>query len=59
MEKKKSTGLGFYGYMLLIFQAAAFFTQIVFTNYPMNILADLYGGATLLPKIFLRQRIHI
>lgn len=52
MEKKKSIGLGFYGYMLLIFQAAAFFTQIVFTNYPMNILADLYGGATLLPKIF-------
>ena len=52
MEKKKNIGLGFYGYMLLIFQAAAFFTQIVFTNYPMNILADFYGGATLLPKIF-------
>lgn len=52
MEKKKNIGLGFYGYMLLIFQAAAFFTQVVFTNYPMNILADFYGGATLLPKIF-------
>lgn len=52
MEKKKNIGLGFYGYMLLIFQAAAFFTQVVFTNYPMNILADFYGGATLLPQIF-------
>lgn len=52
MSEKKSIGLGFFGWMLLIFQAGAFFTQVVFTNYPMNILADFYGGATFIPMVF-------
>ncbi|MCI8991556.1 MAG: MFS transporter [Eubacterium sp.] len=50
--QKKSIGFGFFGWMLLIFQAGAFFTQVVFTNYPMNILAEFYGGGTFVPMIF-------
>ena len=50
--QKKSMGFGFYGWMLIIFQAGAFFTQVVFTNYPMNILADFYGGAKFVPMVF-------
>ena len=49
--QKKSMGFGFYGWMLIIFQAGAFFTQVVFTNYPMNILADFYGGAKFVPMV--------
>lgn len=54
MEETKSTrlGFGFFGWMLMIFQGGAFFTQVVFTNYPMNILADFYGGATFVPIVF-------
>ena len=43
--QKQRLGFGFFGWMLMIFQGGAFFTQVVFTNYPMNILADFYGGA--------------
>lgn len=50
--KKQRLGFGFYGWMLMIFQGGAFFTQVVFTNYPMNILADFYGGATFVPMVF-------
>lgn len=45
MQQKKSINLGFRGWMLVIFQAIAFFTYQIFTNWPLNILADLYGGA--------------
>lgn len=45
MEKKKNIGFGFRGWMLIIYQFLAFFTFMVFTNFPMNILAGFYGGA--------------
>ena len=45
MEKKSNINFGFRGWMLIIYQFLAFFTFIVFTNFPMNILASLYGGA--------------
>ena len=50
--QKQRLGFGFFGWMLMIFQGGAFFTQVVFTNYPMNILADFYGGATFVPVVF-------
>lgn len=42
---KKSINLGFRGWMLVLFQAIAMFTYMSITNWPLNILADLYGGA--------------
>ncbi len=52
MQKKQSIGIGFRGTMLLIYQFLAFFTFIVFTNWPMNILADMYGGAAKISTIY-------
>jgi len=52
MEKKSTIGFGFRGTLLLIYQFLAFFTFIVFTNWPMNILADMYGGAPVLSTIY-------
>ena len=52
MKQKQTINLGFRGWMLLIYQALAFFAFIVFTNYPMNILADMYGGAQKISSIY-------
>ena len=52
MGQKKSINFGFRGWMLIIYQAIAFVTYQVFTNYPLNILADMYGGAQTLSKIY-------
>lgn len=52
MKQKKSINIGFRGWMLLIYQALAFLAFIVFTNYPMNILADMYGGAQRLSSLY-------
>lgn len=52
MEQKKSINLGFRGWMLVIYQAIAFFTFTAFTNWPMNILADMYGGSQTVSTIY-------
>ncbi|MCF0230232.1 MAG: hypothetical protein HUJ76_11155, partial [Parasporobacterium sp.] len=53
MKKKQSYNFGFRGWMLMIYQFIAFFTFTVFTNFPMNILAeDFYGGATLVANVY-------
>lgn len=52
MGQKKNINFGFRGWMLIIYQAIAFVTYQVFTNYPLNILADMYGGAQRLSKIY-------
>lgn len=52
MQQKKSINLGFRGWMLVIYQALAFFAFTVFTNFPMNILADMYGGAQKISTIY-------
>ncbi len=46
MEKKKSNGIGWRGWMLVIYQFTAMLSYVVFNNYPMNALAGsgLYGG---------------
>lgn len=52
MEKKKSVGFGFRGWMLIVYQALAFLTFVVFTNWPMNALADMYGGSQTVSMIY-------
>jgi len=50
--QKKSIGFGFRGWMLILYQAIAYITFQVFTQYPLNILADFYGGAQLVSSIY-------
>lgn len=52
MQQKKTMNFGFRGWMLIIYQAIAFLSFMVFTNYPMNILADMYGGAQKISMIY-------
>jgi MFS family permease len=52
MQRKKTMNFGFRGWMLIIYQAIAFLSFMVFTNYPMNILADMYGGAQKISMIY-------
>ena len=52
MEQKKVRGFGFRGWMLILYQAIAFLTFQVFTQYPLNILADFYGGAQKVSGIY-------
>ena len=44
MEKKQSIGFGGRGLILIIVLFFGFMMFQVFTNYPLNILADFYGG---------------
>ncbi len=52
MEQKKSINIGFRGWMLVLWLATAFLAYTVIGNYPLNILADLYGGAQKLSAIY-------
>ncbi len=52
MQQKKSLGFGFRGWMLILYQAIALVTYQVFTQYPLNILSDFYGGAQLVSGIY-------
>lgn len=45
MEQKKSIGFGARGWILIIVLFFGFMMFQVFTNFPLNILADFYGGA--------------
>ena len=54
MEQKTKLGFnfGFRGWMLMIFEISAFAVFMVFGNFPMNMLADFYGGAAKIAPIF-------
>ena len=52
MKEKKSIGFGFRGWMLILFQAIAYITYQVFTQYPLNILSDFYGGANVVSQFY-------
>ena len=43
--QNKVRGFGFRGWMLIVYQAIAYLAFQCFTQYPLNILADFYGGA--------------
>lgn len=51
-KQKKSINIGFRGWMLVIYQFMAFLAFTAFTNWPMNVLADLYGGASKVSTIY-------
>ena len=51
-KQKKSINFGFRGWMLIIYQFLAFLAYTAFTNWPMNILADMYGGAQVVSTIY-------
>ncbi|MGN1155613.1 MAG: MFS transporter [Agathobacter sp.] len=48
----KSMNFGVKGWILLAYQFLAFIAFTVFTNWPMNILADMYGGAQAVSSIY-------
>ena len=50
--QKKPIGFGFRGWMLILYQAIAYITFQVFTQYPLNILSDFYGGAQKVSGIY-------
>ena len=52
MEQKRVRGFGFRGWMLILYQAIAYITFQVFTQYPLNILAPFYGGAQKVSSIY-------
>ena len=52
MEQKKTRGFGFRGWMLILYQAIAYITFQCFTQYPLNILADFYGGSQKVANIY-------
>ena len=54
MQQKTKLGInfGFRGWMLLIFEITAFLLFQAFTNFPMNMLADAFGGAELLSGLY-------
>lgn len=52
MEQKTRKGYGGRGWLLIAWIATAFLAYIVVGNYPLNILADLYGGQQTLSTIY-------
>ena len=52
MEQNKVKGYGGRGWLLIIWIATAFLAYMVIGNYPLNILADLYGGQQTLSTIY-------
>lgn len=52
MEQKKSIGFGLRGWLLIIVLFTGFMMFQVFTNFPLNILSDFYGGAQKIAMIY-------
>lgn len=56
MQQKKNISLGFRGWMLVLFQAIAFLTFVISTNWPLNMLTevmpDVYGTADALVPLY-------
>ncbi|MCR5665632.1 MAG: hypothetical protein K6G01_02275 [Eubacterium sp.] len=51
MEQKKSLGFGARGWLLMFVMFTGMVSFMVFRNYPVNILADFYGGAAPLGQL--------
>lgn len=56
MQKKQNVNFGFRGWMLVLFQAIAFVTFMVSSNWPLNmlteVLPDVYGSAASLSPLY-------
>lgn len=51
-QEKKSVNFGWRGWLLIFWVATAMFSYILAGNYPLNIMADFYGGAQTLSLIY-------
>lgn len=52
MKALRSLNLGGRGWMLLAYQFLAFVAMSAFTNFPMNMLSDMYGGAQKISALY-------
>lgn len=52
MNTLKSLNFGVKGWILLAYQFVGFVAYTVFTNFPMNMLADMFGGAQKLSSLY-------
>ena len=52
MQQKKSYNFGWRGWLLVIWVATGMLSYVVAGNYPLNIMADFYGGAQTLSMIY-------
>lgn len=52
MNTLKSLNLGVRGWLLLFYQFVAFVAMSAFTNFPLNMLADMYGGAQKISMLY-------
>lgn len=52
MNTLRSLNFGVRGWMLLVYQFMAFVAMSAFTNFPMNMLSDMYGGAQRLSMLY-------
>ena len=52
MQQKKSYNFGWRGWLLVLWVATGMFSYVVAGNYPLNIMADFYGGAQTLSMIY-------
>lgn len=52
MQQKKSISFGFRGWILIIYQFLAYLAMVAFTNWPMNALADMYGGSQTVSTLY-------
>ena len=52
MKTLKSMNFGPRGWLLLVYQLTAFVAMSAFTNFPMNMLADMYGGAQKVSSLY-------
>lgn len=52
MQQKKSINFGARGWILIIYQFLAYLAFVAFTNWPMNALADMYGGSQTVSTIY-------
>ena len=58
MEQKKSLGFGARGWILIFVMFSGMVSFMVFRNYPVNILADFYGGAAPLGRLLTTLSLH-
>ena len=52
MKTLKSLNFGVFGWFLLIYQFIAYVAQTTFAGWPLNFLADMYGGAAIVSGLY-------
>ena len=52
MKTLKSMNFGVFGWILLIYQFIAYVAQTSFAGWPLNFMADMYGGAALVSGLY-------